>query len=60
MDQCPGLNRAVIKVVVGSGDRQVVGGIKTLGFTTGNPRVGFSHTIPEPVYTIPTAGMGTH
>jgi hypothetical protein len=31
MDQRPGSNRAVIKVVVGGGDRQVVGGIRTPG-----------------------------
>ena len=31
MDQRPGSNRAVIKVVVGGGDRQVVGGIQTPG-----------------------------
>ena len=24
----------------------------TLGFKTGNPQVGFSHTILEPIYTI--------
>ena len=31
-----------------------------VGFTTGNPRVGISHTAPEPVYTVPVAGTGTH
>jgi len=29
---------------------------KYLGFGTGNPRVGFSHTVPEPVDTVPVTG----
>jgi hypothetical protein len=32
----------------------------SVGFRTGNPRVGFYHTVPEPAYTVPVAGTGTH
>jgi hypothetical protein len=31
-----------------------------LGFGTGNPWVGISHTIPVPAYTAPVVGMGTY
>ena len=29
-------------------------------FGTGIPRVGFSHTVPEPAHTIPVPGTGTY
>ena len=31
-----------------------------IGFRTGIPRVGFSHTAPVPAKTVPMAGTGTH
>ena len=31
-----------------------------VGFGTGIPRVGFSHTVPKPVNTVPVAGTGTY
>jgi hypothetical protein len=31
-----------------------------LGFDTGNPRVGFFRTVPEPAYTVPATGTGTN
>jgi len=31
-----------------------------LGFGTGIPRVGFSHTVPEPGNTVPVPGTGTY
>jgi hypothetical protein len=33
---------------------------RRVGFGTGIPRVGFSHTVPEPVNTVPVAGTGTY
>jgi hypothetical protein len=32
----------------------------SIGFNTGNPRVGFSDTAPVPVYTVPVPGTGTY
>ena len=32
----------------------------SLGFVTGNPRVGNFHTVPAPVYTVPISGTGTY
>jgi len=31
-----------------------------IGFRTGNPRVGFSHTVPVPEHTVPVTGAGTY
>jgi hypothetical protein len=51
--------------IVAGGHKQQKGvdykeSFSSVGFCTGNPRVGFSHTVPEPVYTVPATGTGTH
>ena len=43
------------KTVVFKGNSKYYG-VLSLGFKTSNPRVGFSHTVPEPVYTVTRNG----
>ena len=41
---------------MGVGVRDESGLMVRIGFRTGNPRVGFSRTVPAPWHTVPAAG----
>ena len=45
----PSINPSENRVVAGRGRLRQIG---LIGFDTGNPRVRFSHTVPEPAYTV--------